>query len=107
MNSLANDNPTAKRPLVVIHLDTGGSKEFTETWMKAFFLLGGSCDVIGLSWYPMWHGTFQDLSDNINNLSEQFPDQDVWVVETAFYYDGGCWEDDEECQRKLPYPPSE
>ena len=29
------------------------------------------------------------------------------MVETAYYYDGYCLDGDEECQRKIPYPPSE
>jgi arabinogalactan endo-1,4-beta-galactosidase len=107
VHSIAAENPDVERPLTVIHLDTGGSKDYTEQWLKTFFSLGGTCDVIGLSWYPMWHGTFEDLKDNIDNLSVQFPDQQVWVVETAYYYDGGCWDGDEECLRKIPYPPSE
>jgi arabinogalactan endo-1,4-beta-galactosidase len=97
----------SERPEIVIHLDTGGETEFTEHWMSTYFKLGGSCDIIGLSWYPMWHGTFDDLKRNINNLSDKFPDQDVWVVETAYYYEGYCAEDDVGCNEKLPFPQTE
>jgi len=99
-----NDVTTPKdRPLIVIHLDTGGAKDFTEHWLKTYFSLGGSCDVIGLSWYPMWHGSFDDLKANIDNLSNKFPDKQVWVVETAYYYEGYCEASDESCNQKLRF----
>jgi arabinogalactan endo-1,4-beta-galactosidase len=101
VNDVASDSKY--RPLIVIHLDTGGAKEFTEHWLNTYFSLGGNCDVIGLSWYPMWHGTFADLKANIDNLSQKFPDKEVWVVETAYYYEGYCDPDDEECNQKLPF----
>lgn len=97
----------SERPKIVIHLDTGGDTEYTEHWMSTYFKLGGSCDIIGLSWYPMWHGSFEDLKNNINNLSDTFPDQEVWVVETAYYYQGYCAEDDIGCNEKLPFPQTE
>lgn len=61
----------------VIHIDTGGDAAFSAKWLRAFFKLGGQCDVIGLSWYPMWHGTVDDLVENINSLTKKFPKQDV------------------------------
>ena len=72
--------------------------------MNVYFSLGGTCDVMSLSWYPMWHGTFQDLRANIDNLSEKCPDQPVWVVETAYYYDGYCEPDNASCQQKKLFP---
>ena len=63
--------------------------------------------MIGLSWYPMWHGTVDDLVENVNTLNERFPRQDIWLVETAYYYEGYCPEGDVECHRKFPFPMTE
>uniref|UniRef100_A0A7S3P3T7 arabinogalactan endo-beta-1,4-galactanase n=1 Tax=Amphora coffeiformis TaxID=265554 RepID=A0A7S3P3T7_9STRA len=95
------------RPRVVIHLDTGGDSEFTQHWMETYLALQGTCDIIGLSWYPMWHGTLEDLRKNIDNLSNKFPDQEVWLVETAYYWEGYCAADDPECRAKFPFPLTE
>ena len=37
-------------------------------------------DVIGESYYPKWHGTLDDLRDNLNDLVKRY-DRDVIVVE--------------------------
>ena len=42
-------------------------------------------DVIGMSFYPYWHGTMDDLKANMNNVSARY-NKDVLVVETAFAY---------------------
>ena len=89
---------------IMIHLDTGGDAVYTSKWMNTFFKLGGECDVIGLSWYPMWHGTVDDLVHNINMLTVNFPKQEIWVVETAYYYEGSCDEKDNDCKKKFPFP---
>jgi arabinogalactan endo-1,4-beta-galactosidase len=40
-------------------------------------------DVIGLSYYPFWHGTLSDLRANMNDLAGRY-DRDVAVVETQY-----------------------
>jgi arabinogalactan endo-1,4-beta-galactosidase len=92
---------------IMIHLDTGGDAKYTSQWMETFFRLGGETDIIGLSWYPMWHGTVDDLVENVNTLNRKFPKQDVWLVETAYYYEGFCADDDINCKRKFPFPMTE
>lgn len=42
-------------------------------------------DVIGLSYYPYWAGSYEKLTDNIRNLKKCFG-KPVIVVETAFPY---------------------
>jgi len=37
-------------------------------------------DVIGLSYYPKWHGTLDDLRDNMNDLLRRY-NKDLIVVE--------------------------
>lgn len=42
-------------------------------------------DVIGLSYYPAWHGTLSQLSQTLNSLSSSFPSKEIHIVETAYY----------------------
>ena len=42
-------------------------------------------DVIGMSFYPFWHGTMDDLKNNMNDVSARY-NKDVVAVETAFGY---------------------
>ena len=37
-------------------------------------------DVLGLSYYPKWHGTLDDLRDNMQDLLKRF-NKDIIVVE--------------------------
>jgi len=73
-------------PKIVMHLAAGGWTEFCENWFTNFTEAGGEFDIIGLSYYPFWHGSLQDLSDNMKNLKDKFPDKSVWVVESAYYW---------------------
>jgi arabinogalactan endo-1,4-beta-galactosidase len=73
-------------PQIVMHLAAGGWTEFTQHWFTNFTKAGGVFDVIGLSYYPFWHGSLQDLSDNMKNIKAVFPDKSVWVVECAYYW---------------------
>ena len=40
-------------------------------------------DVIGLSYYPWWHGTLDDLRANLNDLSTRY-NKELVVAETAY-----------------------
>lgn len=42
-------------------------------------------DVIGISYYPYWHGSLGELQYNLNDISARY-DRDVIVVETAYAF---------------------
>lgn len=43
-------------------------------------------DIIGLSYYPYFHGPLSNLDNAVNSLEEKFPDKDIMVVETGYPY---------------------
>ena len=43
-------------------------------------------DIIGLSYYPFWHGSLGTLSNSLDGLAEEFPDKRVHMVEVAYHY---------------------
>ena len=43
-------------------------------------------DVIGLSYYPFWHGSLVTLGQSLKQLAQRFPEKKVQIVETAYYY---------------------
>ena len=43
-------------------------------------------DIIGLSYYPFWHGSLGTLSNSLDGLAEEFPDKQVHMVEVAYHY---------------------
>lgn len=52
-------------------------------------------DIIGLSYYPMWHGTVKHLDTVLDSIKTVF-NRPVMIVETAFYYshENDKWEPD-------------
>ena len=67
---------------VMIHLDNGGKNELYRAWFDQYFELGGECDVIGLSYYPFWHGTLEGLAFNLNDLALRYK-KDLIIAETS------------------------
>lgn len=72
---------------VIIHLDRGGDKELYEHFFTNLLPLLEPIDVIGLSYYPYWHGSLTDLAENISNLQAKFP-YEIMIMETSYAYTG-------------------
>ncbi|MBP3229111.1 MAG: glycosyl hydrolase 53 family protein, partial [Prevotella sp.] len=41
-------------------------------------------DIIGLSFYPLWHGTLTNLRNTLNTLQSAFPSKEIHIVETGY-----------------------
>jgi arabinogalactan endo-1,4-beta-galactosidase len=70
-------------PRIVIHFDQGGDNAFSRVFFDRVVASGVPFDVIGLSYYPFWHGTLTQLRTNINDLATRY-DRDVMIVETQY-----------------------
>lgn len=68
---------------IMIHNDAGGNKADCDRFYSSLTRLGVKFDVIGLSFYPWWHGTMDQLKENMDHLSEKFK-KPVIVTETAY-----------------------
>jgi len=68
---------------VMIHLDQGGRYFYLKEWFTKAFEHGlMDFDVIGLSYYPFWHGTFTDLKNTMTKLIDDYH-KPIMIVETA------------------------
>ena len=67
---------------VVVQLDDGGNTALYREWFDAYFSRGGELDAIGLSYYPFWHGTLDDLSRTMDEMARRHG-KDLMVVETS------------------------
>ena len=43
-------------------------------------------DIIGLSYYPYFHGDLGTLAIALNNVSNSYQDKDIMIVETGYSY---------------------
>jgi arabinogalactan endo-1,4-beta-galactosidase len=57
---------------VMMHLALGGQNDEAVFWLDNMIARGVRFDIIGLSWYPRWHGTLDDLKSNLNDLSKRY-----------------------------------
>lgn len=90
---------------IMVHAATGGSKVASGNFYDNIIGQGVEFDVIGLSYYPWWHGTFEQLEENLYYLSVKF-EQQISVVETAYYSNNWYPEPDEWVLNVRPYPPT-
>lgn len=42
-------------------------------------------DIIGLSYYPLWHGTLKELTSTLSTLQTSFPSKKIQLVEVGYH----------------------
>jgi len=71
--------------LVMLHIAEGGDNDLARWWFGNIVRREVPFDVIGISYYPYWHGGLAELQYNLNDISERY-EKDVIVVETAYAF---------------------
>ena len=74
-----------RRIPIMLHLDNGGNNALYRSWFDEYCKRGEDFDIIGLSYYPFWHGTLQMLSDNMADIAERYR-KDLIVAEVSMGY---------------------
>ena len=67
----------------MLHIAEGGDNELARGWFDNAVQREVPFDLIGISYYPYWHGTLADLQNNLNDIAIRY-DKDIVVVETAY-----------------------
>lgn len=88
----------APRPLIMIHYDQGADAEGARNYYRKFNSYNIGYDIIGLSYYPWWHGNLLELRKNILSLVHHF-DKDIILVETAYNWRKSAYKG-----KLAPYP---
>lgn len=70
---------------VMIHLDNGGNNELYRRWFDNYCARGEDFDVIGLSYYPFWHGSLEGLSQNMKDIAKRYQ-KDLIIAEVSMGY---------------------
>ncbi|TNE53912.1 MAG: DUF4982 domain-containing protein [Bacteroidetes bacterium] len=66
--------------VMMLHVALGGQNDESVFFIDNMLKRGVHFDVIGESYYPKWHGTLDDLRDNLHDLVRRY-NKDVIVVE--------------------------
>jgi len=73
----------ARRIKIMIHLSSGGDQALYRKTFDPIVAAGVDFDVIGLSFYPYWHGKVADLSGNMTVLASRYK-KEMIVAEIAY-----------------------
>ncbi len=68
---------------IMIHLDRGGDKDGARWLFDNLAQYQVEFDIIGLSYYPWWHGTLEDLSETLGAVSATYG-KPILLVGTAY-----------------------
>lgn len=76
-------NPGGHRLLILMHYDQGGSEALSQTFYSQLESYGVPFDVIGLSYYPFFHGPLAAMRANVDNLATTFH-KPIVISETQY-----------------------
>jgi len=68
---------------IIIHIDCGGDWPVTQWYVDHLNAAHVDYDILGQSYYPIYHGTLQNLKDNLRETINHYH-KDVMVVETGY-----------------------
>lgn len=69
---------------IVIHTERAAKASDTKYFYQQLESL--DYDIIGLSYYPIWHAPLSTLRGTLSSLATYFPTKQVQIVETAYNY---------------------
>ena len=69
----------------ILHLAEGGKNSTFRWWFDEITQRNVPFDIIGLSYYPYWHGPLSDLQTNMDDMVSRYS-KPVMVVETAYAF---------------------
>lgn len=76
---------------IMIHTDQGANRGHTKWFFDNLHQHDIDYDIIGLSYYPWWHGTMQELRDNLIATANDYG-KPIIVAEAAYpYFDMDNW----------------
>ncbi|MBL4591138.1 MAG: glycosyl hydrolase 53 family protein [Phycisphaerales bacterium] len=80
-----------ERPQVMIHIDRGADLGAGVWFYDGMLAAGVEFDMIGLSYYPWWHGSFDSMRLTVRGLAGRY-DKPVMLCEVAYPWTLG-WDD--------------
>ena len=88
---------------VVLHAATGGSLSDSRIFIDSLLKYNVQFDVIGLSYYLLWHGVMAQLDNNLAYLNSHY-NQSIIIAETNYQSNGTLPSWSVVTQSQLPFP---
>lgn len=86
IKAVRDTQPENSNTKIMIHLQDGCNKDLYK-WFFDNCIANGleDFDIIGISYYSYFHGSLEQLEDNITNLKNSY-NKEIMIAETAFPY---------------------
>ncbi|MEH0740414.1 glycosyl hydrolase 53 family protein [Vibrio cholerae] len=78
-----HDNDNGKDIQIMLHLAEAGDNGLFRWWFDEITKHGVDYDVIGMSYYPWWHGPIDKVKANMNDVISRY-NKPIVLVETSF-----------------------
>ena len=88
------------RPKIMIHIDRGADLKRTKVFFDKLASYDIPYDIIGQSYYPWWHGSLNQLRQNLESMAREYQ-KDIIVVEAAYNWKPGNY-----LNKSAPFPES-
>ncbi len=72
---------------IILHLERSGDNACYREWFDQMVAHDVPFDIIGVSYYPFWHGDFNALSANLSDMIARYG-REVMVIETSYAFTG-------------------
>jgi len=94
--------PDAK---IILHTERASQPSVMTNFYNQMKSASVDYDIIGLSYYPIWHGNIATLENALNTLEKNFADKDIMIVETGYCY--SWYPDGTDFDYRSTYPATE
>lgn len=75
----------APKAKIILHLEKSGNNALYREWFDEITVRGVDFDIIGVSYYPYWHGKLADAESNLKDMILRYQ-KDIMVVETSYAF---------------------
>ena len=93
--------PQAK---IILHTERAAQTGVLTNFYNRMKTANVDYDIIGLSYYPIWHKDIATLETALNTLESNYPDKDIMIVEVGYAY---SWEESGDYNYFGTYPATE
>ena len=73
-----------KNAKVVVHIEMSGEGKNVKPFLQKFLQYSPDFDVVGLSYYPYYHGDFSKLEAVLTQVETLCPDKEIQLVEAGY-----------------------
>lgn len=85
VQAVRDNEKNGEKIKVMIHLAEGGNSKLFKARFDLLERSGIDYDVIGASYYPYWHGSLEELQENLNDMATRY-NKEIVIAETSYAY---------------------